>query len=98
MRARAAQRKMALSKLQEVQRLVTVIQTLDAQDPEHELAVVRWMVESEEAKELASKACTLLTEQERAEFVAACSAIETERWQKTRIEIEIMRLWVDPKR
>lgn len=101
MTTRAALRKAVLTKLHEVQRLVTVIQGLDAQDPERALAVVRWMIEAEEATTLAASATGLLSAQELADLEAATSAIsadETKRWEKKRIEMEIAKLWGDPKR
>jgi hypothetical protein len=96
-----ARRKIILNKLHEVQRMVTVIQNLDAQDPERALAVVRWMVEAEEATTLAAGARELLSTQELVDLEAATSAIsteETQRWEKKRIEMEIAKLWGDPNR
>jgi hypothetical protein len=90
-----------LKKLHEVQRMVTVIQGLDAHDPERALAVVRWMVEAEEATTLAAEVKELLSAQELADLEVATSAIpaeETKRWEKTRIRMEIAKLWGDPNR
>lgn len=96
-----AQRNAVLKKLHEVKRMVTVIQSLDAHDPERALAVVRWMVEAEEVTTLAAEVKDLLSAQELADLAAATSAIspeETHRWEKTRIRMEIARLWGDPNR
>jgi len=81
--------------------MVAVIQCLDAHDPERALAVVRWMVEAEEATTLAAEIRGLLSAQELADLEAATSAIateETQRWEKKRREMWIAKLWGDPNR
>jgi hypothetical protein len=96
-----ARRKAVLNKLHEVERMVTVIQDLDEHDPERALAVVRWMVEAEEATTLATEVRELLSAQELAELEVATSAIsteETQRWEKKRREMWIAKLWGDPNR